>query len=199
MSLGNREDSGPLRSLSQKTCLLFIIQYHVDLGFVWQGPSALFCRKGPFLSEESGEKKTAHGQERGRKMEQKNKRNLIAVLALVAVLALAGAVYLFTRPSTAAGEKHIVVEVVDESGSSREFTYDTDEEYLRGVLEGAGLIAGDESDYGLFVKTVDGYTANDANQEWWCFTKGGEQVNTGVDTTPIADGDHFEITLTKGY
>ena len=132
-------------------------------------------------------------------MEQKNKRNLIAVLALVAVLALAGAVYLFTRPSTAAGEKHIVVEVVDESGSSKEFTYDTDEEYLRGVLEEAGLIAGDESDYGLFVKTVDGYTANDANQEWWCFTKGGEQVNTGVDTTPIADGDHFEITLTTGY
>lgn len=71
MSLGNREDSGPLRSLSQKTCLLFIIQYHVDLGFVWQGPSALFCRKGPFLSEESGEKK----QPTGRKEEEKwNKR-----------------------------------------------------------------------------------------------------------------------------
>ena len=70
---------------------------------------------------------------------------------------------------------------------------------MRGVLEGAGLIAGDASEYGLFVKTVDGYTVDDANQEWWCFTKGGEQVNTGVDTTPIADGDHFEITLTVGY
>ena len=132
-------------------------------------------------------------------MEQKNKRNLIAVLALAAVLVAAGAIYMLARPATSAGEKHIVVEVVGESGSPKEFSYDTDEEYLRGVLEEAGLIAGDESEYGLFVKTVDGYTVNDANQEWWCFTKGGEQVNTGVDTTPIADGDHFEITLTTGY
>ena len=67
------------------------------------------------------------------------------------------------------------------------------------MLEPAGLIAGEETEYGLFVKTVDGYTVNDANQEWWCFTRGGEMLNTGVDTTPVADGDHFEITLTVGY
>ena len=72
-------------------------------------------------------------------------------------------------------------------------------EYLRGALEQEALIAGEESDYGLFVKTVDGVTADDANQEWWCFTKGGEMLETGVDSTPIADGDTFEITLTQGY
>ena len=52
---------------------------------------------------------------------------------------------------------------------------------------------------GLYVTTVDGVTADDGNQEWWCFTLNGETINTGVDTTPIADGDHFEITLTTGY
>ena len=70
---------------------------------------------------------------------------------------------------------------------------------LAGALEQAALIAGEEGEYGLFVKTVDGVTANDANQEWWCFTKGGETLETGVDSTPIADGDTFEITLTQGY
>ena len=46
---------------------------------------------------------------------------------------------------------------------------------------------------------VNGIAADDSKQEWWCFTKGGEEMMTGVDTTPIADGDAFEITLTEGY
>lgn len=128
-----------------------------------------------------------------------SKKGLIAVVALVVAVVVIGGIYLFTRPAVSKGDKHIVVEVVNAEGTSKEYEYDTDEEYLRGVLEPAGLIAGDESEYGLFVKTVDGYTVNDANQEWWCFTQGGETLNTGVDTTPVADGDHFEITLTVGY
>ena len=42
-------------------------------------------------------------------------------------------------------------------------------------------------------------TVDDSKQEWWSFTKDGQMLETGVDTTPIADGDHFEITLTAGY
>ena len=133
-------------------------------------------------------------------MEQKgNKKALLAVAALVAAVLLLGGVYVFTRPAVSKGDKHIVVEVVHADGASKEYEYDTDEEYLRNVLEPAGLIAGEDSEYGMFVKTVDGYTADDAKQEWWCFTQDGGQVNTGVDTTPVADGDHFEITLTTGY
>ena len=30
-------------------------------------------------------------------------------------------------------------------------------------------------------------------------TKGGEQVNTSADQTPIADGEQFELTLKEGY
>ena len=68
-----------------------------------------------------------------------------------------------------------------------------------GALEQEKLVEGEESQYGLFVKTVNGYTVDDSRQEWWCFTKGGETLFTGVDDTPIADGDKFEITLTVGY
>ena len=52
---------------------------------------------------------------------------------------------------------------------------------------------------GLFFYTVDVETVDDANQEWWCLTKGGESLMTGADSTPIADGDQFELTLTVGY
>nr|WP_325259308.1 hypothetical protein [uncultured Oscillibacter sp.] len=40
--------------------------------------------------------------------------------------------------------------------------------------------------------------ADKSRQQWWCITKGGERVNTGADAAPIADEDHFEITLETG-
>ena len=58
---------------------------------------------------------------------------------------------------------------------------------------------GTQSEFGLYITTVDGYTADESAQEWWCLTKGGQSVNTGVDSTPIADGDAFELTLTTGW
>ena len=70
---------------------------------------------------------------------------------------------------------------------------------LRQALEEQKLVEGEESQYGLYVKTVNGVTADEAKEEWWCFTKDGEDVMTGVDSTPVADGDHFEITLKTGY
>lgn len=122
----------------------------------------------------------------------------LALAALVVVAAVLVGVYLAARPETSAGEKHITVEIVGKD-AARTVEIDTEEEYLGPALQNEGLIEGTESEFGLFVTTVDGYTADDSAQEWWCFTKGGESVNTGVDTTPIADGDAFEITLTTGY
>lgn len=135
---------------------------------------------------------------------QKNARSgsrkiLWGVIALIAAAAVLLGIYFAFAPKGSAGEKTITVDVVMLDGSETTTTITTGEEYLRGALEQAALIAGEEGEYGLFVKTVDGVTANDANQEWWCFTKGGETLETGVDSTPIADGDTFEITLTQGY
>lgn len=100
---------------------------------------------------------------------------------------------------TSVTAKTITVKVVHKDGSEKELSVETDADNLRGALEPDGIIAGEESEYGLFVKTVDGETADDANQEWWCVTKGGEMLNTGVDDTKIADGETYEFTLTVGY
>lgn len=130
----------------------------------------------------------------------KNKRKVLwSILAIVLVAALMVGAYTLLMPKGETGDKQITVTIVGVDGASEERVLHTNSAYLRGALEEQKLIAGDESEYGLFVKTVNGYTAQDSNQEWWCFTKGGETVMTGVDTTPIADGDHFEITLTTGY
>lgn len=127
------------------------------------------------------------------------KKPIIGVIIFVVVIAAMAILYNAFKPETTEGTKHIVAEVILGDGTSKNIDINTDAEYLRQALEEKKLISGEESDYGLFVKTVDGVTVDDSKQQWWCFTKGGEQITTGVDTTPIADGDHFEITLTTGY
>lgn len=134
-------------------------------------------------------------------MTKTNKKSWLAVgcAALVLLVAVFSFVYFNNKPQAVDGAKTIAVEIVKQD-SSRTVEIDTDAQYLREALESKDLIQGEESEYGLFIKTVDGYTADDSKQEWWCITKsGGEQVNTGVDTTPIEDGDKFEITLKEGY
>lgn len=127
------------------------------------------------------------------------KKPLIGVIIFIVVIAAMAVLYNVFKPETSKGAKTITAEVVLVDGTSKSYEISTDAEYLRQALEEKKLIEGEESEYGLYVKTVDDVTADDGNQEWWCFTKGGESINTGVDTTPIADGDHFEITLTVGY
>ena len=128
-----------------------------------------------------------------------NKKIWLAVAALVVAVAVVLGIYFVTRPAPQQGGKTITVQVVLLEGEPSDFTIQTDEEYLRGALESIDLIEGSEGEYGLFVTTVNGVTVDDSKQQWWCFTQDGEMLMTGVDTTPIADGDHFEITLTEGY
>lgn len=127
---------------------------------------------------------------------KKNAKVLIALAA--AVIVLLGA-WLCLKPSGAKGSKELDVQVVYADESSKEFRISTDAAYLGEALKEAELIEGEDGPYGMFITSVDGVTADDSLQQWWCVTKGGESVTTGADATPIEDGDHFELTLTTGY
>lgn len=133
----------------------------------------------------------------------KSKRNVkkIIISCIVFCIVIIGmsALYYQFKDNPVKGSKKIVAEVILADGSSKAYDIKTDAEFLRQALEEKNLITGTESDYGLYVNTVDGVTADEAKQEWWCFTLGGETVNTSVDSTPVKDGDHFEITLTTGW
>lgn len=130
----------------------------------------------------------------------KKTRNIIIAVAVLLVLAV-GALLVWNhfKPVAQVGAKAIVLEVVHGDETSKEFKIQTDAENLRGALEQESLIEGSDSEYGLYVETVDGETANMDNQEWWCFTKDGEMLMTGVDDTMIADGEHYEATFTVGW
>lgn len=131
------------------------------------------------------------------------KKTTKIIIALVVLAALiVGALFLYNAnmPTGTVGGKQISIEIIHGDGSTRALEISTDSENLRGALEQEdGLISGDDSDYGLFVTTVDGETADASQQQWWCFTKGGEMLMTGVDDTMIENGDCYEITLTTGW
>lgn len=124
-----------------------------------------------------------------------NKKTLFAVAVLAVAAALMLGLWRMTRPQVQAGAKTVVVEVVHADASAKEFTCHTDAEYLGELLLAEELAEGEQGAYGLFITAVDGETAQDSLRQWWCITKGGKRVDTGVDSTPIADGDHFELTM----
>lgn len=132
-------------------------------------------------------------------MNKKTKQILIAVAALLVLLAVAAGCWLRFGPKGVSGAKQIGVTVVYADQTSKDFPLRTNAEFLGEALDEANLAQGEEGPYGLFIKTVDGVTVDDAKEQWWCLTKGGEMVMTGADTTPIADGDVFELTFTEGY
>lgn len=129
----------------------------------------------------------------------KNKKAIIGIAVLVVLVAVVAGVYLAFAPKASKGAKKITLQVVFQEGEPKEHTIQTDAEFLGGALEQENLIVGENGEFGVFVKAVDGVTADETKLQWWCFTKGGEQINTGIDMTPIRDGDRFEATLTVGY
>ena len=97
----------------------------------------------------------------------KKKQGLIALgLAVLLVIGSLTA-YRCLAPRTQAGSKTITVNVDHLGGGDTTFTVTTDEEYLRAALEREGLIAGIEAEYGLWLTTVDGETADESAQQWW--------------------------------
>jgi len=124
---------------------------------------------------------------------------LLALGILVVVILAMLFTYLQFKPVTTKGAKKIVVEVIIPDQKSKEFTLHTDSEYLGKPLEEEKIIKGTKGDFGLFIQEVDGHKASDSKKEWWCVTKDGAEVNTGIDSTPIKNGDHFELTLKTGY
>ena len=134
-------------------------------------------------------------------MEKKasTKKIVLAVAILAAAAVLMFVLYRNFMPKGEAGAKEITVTVVHGDGTEKEFTHQTDAAYLGEVITGEGLVDGEIGDYGMFITTVDEETADDSKQQWWCITKGGEQVNTSADQTPIADGEAYELTMMEGY
>ena len=97
------------------------------------------------------------------------------------------------------GSTSFAFQVTFADGSRQDYTVKTDSTVVGEALQDAGLIAGEESEYGLYVKTVAGQTLDyDADGMYWAFYVNGEYAASGVDTTNIDAGSTYEFRAESG-
>ena len=91
-------------------------------------------------------------------------------------------------------EKSFTFVVVDTSGKETSFEISSGKTRVGEALLDEGLIAGEDGQYGLYVKTVNGITLDfDADGKYWAFYVNGEYGMSGVDATEIVDGDTYSF------
>lgn len=94
------------------------------------------------------------------------------------------------------GSKEFALTVTDKDGNETQFEIHTDKETVGEALQELNLIDGEEGEYGLFVKTVNGITADyDADGVYWAFYVNGEYATSGVDVTQITEGDSYALKV----
>ncbi|MBQ4111924.1 MAG: DUF4430 domain-containing protein [Clostridia bacterium] len=88
--------------------------------------------------------------------------------------------------------------VVDKDGNETKFEIHTDKTIVGEALLELGLIEGEEGDYGLYVKKVNGITADyNVDGTYWAFYVGDDYGMTGVDLTEIEAGATYAFKVSK--
>ena len=96
------------------------------------------------------------------------------------------------------GEVEFNLTVSDFEGKSTVFAVCTNKKTVGDALLELELIEGEQSEYGLYIKKVNGITADyDADGTYWAFYINGEYASSGVDTTDITAGANYELRVSK--
>ncbi len=90
--------------------------------------------------------------------------------------------------------KKFTFKAVGIDGKEETFEFESEEETVGDALLKEGLIAGDDSEYGLYVKTVNGETHDyKKDGKYWAFYVNGEYASSSVDSTPIEEGATYSF------
>ena len=121
--------------------------------------------------------------------------SLLLALVMVFALTACGA----KEEAPAADAVSFKVVVTDLDGNETAFEYSSNAASVGEALVAEGLIEGHETEYGLYIDTVNSITADwDADQTYWAFYINGEYATTGIDGTEIVADTTYGLTLTKG-
>lgn len=135
----------------------------------------------------------------------KKMMSAVLCLALIVAMALTGCGTTETNVTTVTdgqtvgeGNVSFPLTIVDKESNEINVTIKTDKEIVGDALEELGLIEGDESEYGMYVKAVNGIVAiYEEDATYWAFYINGEYAQTGVDSTPIVDGESYMLKVEK--
>lgn len=89
---------------------------------------------------------------------------------------------------------HTALITVTIDGKSVLITVKSDKDNLAEMLVETGLAEGDESEYGLYIKRVNGVLADyDVDQAYWSLLQNGVPTAVGASSITITDGDAYEL------
>lgn len=137
------------------------------------------------------------------------KKSICVILALICVISITAcgnsvnkdglwesATYL--KDTTLGTGKNSFVLEVKAGEQSVKFTVNTDKEMVGEALLDNKIIEGEDGQYGLYVKKVNGILADyDTDQSYWGFYINGEYATSGVDTTKIEKDAAYKFEYTK--
>ncbi len=130
-------------------------------------------------------------------MKQRPFQKLTAIflcIAVITALLLTGCVEEIETTTAPAAQSGVLGEgetvfhfsVIGSDGTEEEFEIHTNKTTVGEALMEVGLVEGEDSEYGLYVKTVNGETLDyDTDGKYWAFYINDSYAMTGVDETPI--------------
>ena len=139
------------------------------------------------------------------------KKSLSLVLCIVLVAAMAlfatgcGKSHDAQRPllygedcALGQGDTQFELTVADAEGKEIVFDISTNQTTVGAALQELKLIEGEEGDYGLYIKSVNGLIADyDTTGTYWAFYVNGEYAMSGADTTTIEEGTAYALRVEK--
>ena len=140
------------------------------------------------------------------------KKLFALLLALALLVCVSGCAFLEAKPvdmptvltdgegatDTTAKLMKFTVVVVYQDKTQKEFTYETNEEFVGSVLEAEGLIKGNAGPYGMEITHVDGVKAvYNEDKAYWAVYEGEEYALQGIDTTKVVDGGIYKLVYTN--
>lgn len=94
------------------------------------------------------------------------------------------------------GKNSVKIEVKAD-GKSVTLTIHSDSNNLEKILTENDLVEGDQSEFGLYIKKVNGIRADyDADKAYWALCKDGASTATGASGITVANDEHYEFVYT---
>ena len=125
----------------------------------------------------------------------KNKKIIIAALALLIVIGAMLGISMANKPQTVEGGKNVTVVIVYQDGTEKKLEYATDLEYLAELLQEKELVTGYESEeYGFTIEGVDGIVLDWATDgAYWALYEGDEYATTSAAGIVLVDGGVYKL------
>ena len=129
----------------------------------------------------------------------KNKKLILALVALALVIALMAGIYVSTRSQAVEGQKNVTIVIVYEDGTEKKLDYATDCEYLSELMLEKELVTGYASqEYGFTIESVDGITLDWATDgAYWALYEGENYATESAAGIVLTEGGIYRLVYEK--